>query len=92
MVECRGSSCINVIPVHIEVAQLRIYAGKALTIFLVVKSLQFEESLIVPSFALHVDGIVELRVERQHVQMHLLTVNDVDSIDHIFDKHSVGCS
>ena len=51
------------------------------------ESLQFERLLINPRTALlNGDGVVELRVKRQHVQLHRLAIHLLHGIYHILNK------
>ena len=61
----------------------------AFAIFLIVESLKLHNLFAVPRFTLKTDAVAELCVEREHVEVHLLTIDDVNGVVHVLDKHLV---
>ena len=82
---------VNIIPIHVERSSHGIHVAVLLIVLLVVEGLQFHRALVNPLSALRGRGRrIELRVERQHMQVHLLVAYHVDGLAHILDKHAVG--
>ena len=55
--------------------------------------IQFHGGLVYPRSARHqADGIVELRVKREHVQLDILTIDILMRIQHVGDELAVGSS
>ena len=53
------------------------------------ESLEFHDLFAVPRLTLKTDAVAEFCVEGQHVKVHLLTINDVNGVVHVLDKHFV---
>ena len=64
-----------------------------LTILFVVKGLEFHRLLVDPrTTALQGDRVIKLRIEREHVQLHLLTINGFLRVQHILNQLTIRCT
>ena len=51
---------------------------------------EFHDLFTVPRFTLKADAVAEFCVEREHVEVHLLTIDDINGVVHVLDKHFIG--
>ena len=87
----QGRARIDVVPDHAELLQHAVGVGVRLAVHLVVERLQLQRLLVDPrASALHAQRVVQLRVEGQQVQLHLLAVHHLPGIHHVLDELRVG--
>ena len=67
--------------------------GIHLTVLLVVESLQLQHLAILPVATFIILGdVVELGVEREHVEVHRLSLHRLDGCQHVTDKLTRRCA
>ena len=82
-----GCARVDEVPRHVEVLQYRVVVRVRLAVLLVVEGLQLQRLLVNPRAAL-LNGhrVVQLRVEGQHVQLHILAVHVLHRVHHVLNK------
>ena len=88
-----GCAGVDEVPVHIKHAADALLVGIHLSVLLVVKGLQLHNLAILPiaTFVVLVH-VVELGIERQHVQVYRLALDDFLGGQHVADKLASGGS
>ena len=86
-----GRACVDVVPSHMELIHRGIRVLIHLSVLLIVEGLQLHALLVDPgASALQSNGIIQLRIEGEHVQLNLLAIYDFFCIEHILNQLAIG--